>query len=207
MSLELASMDTDTLRSKILEIAKRHKASWIELGQYLYTVYNDKMYKDWGFMSFETYCWNELRLKQTTAVKLLKSYYFLEKEEPKVLNESSSSDQNPKDIPNFESVNLLRLAKNNKKITPKDYKDIRESVLEKAREPKEVKAQVKQIAFEREEEQNPEEVRRTRRNASIRRLIGFLSSTKKEMEGESLLPDHILKQMETLAQKLEDQLE
>ncbi|MBU3759573.1 MAG: hypothetical protein FGM27_06540, partial [Candidatus Omnitrophica bacterium] len=51
---------SDALRQKTIETAKRHKASWIELGQYLFTIHRDKAFKSWGFLSFETYCVKEL---------------------------------------------------------------------------------------------------------------------------------------------------
>src|SRR3989338_8674077 len=72
----------ESLRQKTQEAAKRHKASWIELGQFLLTIHKDKLYKEWGYLVFETYCKKELGIKETTAAKLLKSYSFLEKEEP-----------------------------------------------------------------------------------------------------------------------------
>ncbi len=207
MSLE-TTVDKDSLREKVLEVAKRHKASWLELGQYLYTIYSDKFYKDWGYLSFETYCWKELALKQTTAMKLLKSYYFLEKEEPKILNELVTPDVRPKEIPNYESVNLLRLARENKSFTQEDYKDVRESVIGKVSEPKEVRAQVKRIATEKiEAEQDPKELRRSKRNTAIKKLITFIGNVKNELSSDRLVPDYLIKQMSELVAKLEDQLE
>ena len=79
----------DALRNKTLDAAKRHKASWIELGQYLYAIYKDKYYKDWGYLTFEAYCGKEINVKLSTASKLLKSYDFLEKEEPLHRSESA----------------------------------------------------------------------------------------------------------------------
>lgn len=206
MSFEVTA-DKDSLREKTLEVAKRHKASWVELGQYLYSIYHDKLYKDWGFISFEAYCWKELRLKQTTAMKLLKSYYFLEKEEPKFLNEASAPEKSSNPIPSYESVNLLRLAKENKKVAAKDYESLRDGVMEKAVEPKEVRAQVKEIVGREEEEKDPKEVRRSRRNSTIKRLVTFLSNTKRELSSDRLLPEHLIKQIDALMSKLEDQLE
>ena len=68
MALSLDS-STETLRQKTLETARRHKASWIELGQYLFSIQKDKLFKQWGFLSFETYCKKELDIKETTAAK------------------------------------------------------------------------------------------------------------------------------------------
>ena len=58
---------TEALRKKTLETAQRHKASWIELGQYLFSIQKDKLYKNWNYLSFETYCRKELGIKETTT--------------------------------------------------------------------------------------------------------------------------------------------
>lgn len=194
------------LRRETLEIAKQHKASWIKLGQHLYTIQKDKFYKHWGFLSFETYCKKELGIKETTATKLLKSYAFLEKEEPRLAQADYSEEESPKAVPHYESVNLLRLARENKKLTPQDYAEVRDSVVNAGREPKEIRAQVKKLLSEYEVK-DPKEVRRTRRNAAIKRLVTILSSTKRELESEGLLPAYLIKQINDLAAKLEDQIE
>src|SRR3989338_4514298 len=98
-------VETDVFRGKVLDAAKRYKASWIELGQYLYNVYRDKLYRNWDYLDFEIYCVKELHLKQSTAVKLLKSYSFLEQEKPELVRASSEGSL-PKAVPNYESVNL-----------------------------------------------------------------------------------------------------
>ena len=197
----------EALRQKTQDAAKRHKASWIELGQYLYTIHKDKMYKEWGYLVFETYCKKELGIKETTAAKLLKSYSFLEKEEPRLAStEHFMEESSTKAVPHYESVNLLRLAKENKNLTTNDFADLRESVIQHAKEPKEVRAQVKKMLSEHEVK-DPAEVRRTRRNAAIRRLVTILSSTKRELESDGLLPAYLIKQISELAGKLEDQIE
>ncbi len=206
MALEIDTQ-SDVLRQKTLETAKRHKASWIELGQYLFSIHKDKLYKSWGFLSFETYCIKELGMKQMTATKLLKSYYFLEREEPRLADPGliENSDVAAK-VPNFESVNLLRLVKENEKLPPKDYAKVREAVIEKASEPKEVRAQVKKLLSEHEGK-DAGEVRQERRNAAIKRVISVISGVKRELEHEKLLPEYLLKQMSELVSKLQDQLE
>lgn len=206
MALELDTQ-SDALRQKTLETAKRHKASWIELGQYLFSIHRDKSFKAWGFLSFETYCVKELGMKQMTATKLLKSYYFLEREEPRLADTSliESSDPAAK-VPNFESVNLLRLVKENEKLPPQDYAKVREAVIEKASEPKEVRAQVKKLLSEHEVK-DPGEAKQERRNAVIKRMITVISGAKRELEHEKLLPDYLIKQMNELLNKLQDQIE
>jgi hypothetical protein len=199
-------IEKDELRERTLQIARQHKASWIELGQHLYTIQKDKLFRFWGYLTFEVYCRKELGLKDATAGKMVRSYSFLEREEPTYVKSEYSGDANPRKIPNFESVNMLRLAKRNKHLTEKDVSDIRDMVLESAKEPKEVRAQVKQLVSERNPE-DPAEVRKNRRNATIRRVISILNNTKTELENGGLLPNYLLTQMEELREKLEDQLE
>ena len=204
------SADSTTLREQTLEAARQHKASWIRLGQFLYTIHKEKYFKDWGFLSFEAYCMKEVGIKQTTASKLLKSYMFLEKEEPRLATQEYTEQESPKTVPSYESVNLLRLAKENNKLNPQDFSDLRKSVIEQGREPKEVKAQFKRMVETSRpvaSGDDPEEQHNARRNSSIKRLMTILLNSKREFEKEDLVPDYVLNQMVELISKLEDQLD
>lgn len=139
----MGNLSPESLRYRVLECAKTFKSSWIELGRHLFAVQKDKLYRDWGHSTFEIYCGKEIGIRQQTAVKLLKSYYFLEKEEPAYLKDRG--DESPKEVPSFESVNALRLAKHSDRISEKDYEKIREDVLEKGGEPVEVKKKIKYL--------------------------------------------------------------
>ncbi len=200
-----AEILNETLREKTLEAAKQHKLSWIQLGQYLYTVYKDKHYRNWGFLNFETYCAKELRIKSTTASKLLKSYYFLEKQKPDLVKADSESTAS-KQAPNFESVNMFRLAQNNKKLTSQDVREIEKAVFDHEREPKEIRAQMKKLLSERDD-RSPKEIKQERRNSTIKRLISTLMNAEKELKNGNLLPGYLLDQIGDLVVKLEDQLE
>lgn len=205
MSLTV-NVETDELRQKTVEIARKHKASWIELGQHLFTIYKDKHYKSWGYLSFETYCLKELGVKQTTASKLLKSYSFLEREEPRLVSNQTMEEEKPSRVPNYESVNLLRLAKENEKIAAKDYAQLRHSVIENAKEPKEVRTEIKKIEEEKID-RHSEQFKKQHRHQVIKRLITSLKTSKRELEAERVLPAYLLKQMGDLLEKLETQIE
>ncbi len=200
------NLEQDQLREKIVEVARRHKASWIELGQYLHTIQKNKIFKYWGYLEFDNYCMKELGIKPLTALKMARSYLYLEREEPKIIESHNSSDENPRTIPNYESVNILRLARKNPLLKPNELATLREHVFEEAKEPKDVRARVKHFLSDREVKDSVQ-VRKTRRNAAIKRLISVLTHTRKELEGEKLLPAHILNQMDELSARLEDQLE
>lgn len=51
------------------------------------------------------------------ASKLFRSYQFLEKEEPKFIDPEKLAEEPVESLPNYESVNLLRLAQRNEKFT------------------------------------------------------------------------------------------
>ncbi len=188
-------------------MAKRHKASWIQLGQYLFSIQKDKLFRDWGFLSFDTYCYKELGLRFNTASKMLKSYAFLEKEEPRLIEKKADEYEGTQNIPGYEAVNILRLAKENKNFDSHDYADLRQSVLQTVKEPKDLRAQVKKMLEARIEEKDPKEVRRTRRNAAIKRVVAQLNSLSREMQADGMLPDFLVKQVKDLITKLQDQLE
>ncbi len=154
----------------------------------------------------ECYCRKELHIRETTAAKLLKSYYHLEKEEPRIATANYLEGDSPAVIPDYESVNLLRLAKNNKNISPQDFAQIRSSVIQNGKEPKDVREQVKKLLSD-QEIKDPAEVRRTRRNAAIKRIVSVITMAKKELQNENLLPDNLLKQMTQLVEKLQEQIE
>ncbi|MBI2094755.1 MAG: hypothetical protein HYT89_01130 [Candidatus Omnitrophica bacterium] len=141
----MEGLEPGSFRYKALDAARGFKSSWIELGQCLFSVYRDKSYREWGYLTFEAYCAKEIGIRQPTAVKLLKSYAFLEREEPAFLKREALEERQPSRIPGYESVNALRLAKDNKDLSPTDYEAIREEVLDHAKEDGEVKKKIRYI--------------------------------------------------------------
>ena len=109
---KMEGVEKDSIRYRILESTKNFKTSWIELAQALYSTWKDKLYKEWGYLTFEAYTSKEIGIKKQTAMKLLKSYYFLEKEEPSYLKENYEGSKDAASVPTYDAVNVLRLAKN-----------------------------------------------------------------------------------------------
>ncbi|MFH1381247.1 MAG: hypothetical protein ABIH57_03655, partial [Candidatus Omnitrophota bacterium] len=70
---KMENMDGDSVRYLVLNSAKAFKKSWITLGQALYTVWKDKLYKNWGYNTFEAYTTKETGIRKQTALKLLRS--------------------------------------------------------------------------------------------------------------------------------------
>jgi hypothetical protein len=199
---KMEQVDESSLRYHVLDSAKKFKTSWIDLGRSLYAVWKDKLYKGWGFTTFDAYTIKEVGIRKQTAVKLLKSYYFLEKEEPQYLAQETTQPAEAAAIPSYESVDVLRRAKTNKAIDQRDYSRLKEEVFEKGKDAQEVKKDLTSLIRQRQELE-PEEAYAQKRMTLVKRLTGTLRSIKDEAEISKLLPMPLLRELEQIIRKLE----
>lgn len=202
---KMEGLDEKSLRYQTLQSAKRFKTSWIELGQYLQTVCGGKHYKNWGYVSFESYCAKEIGIKTSTALKLLRSYYFLEREEPSFLKTKLIDSDKVVELPSFDSVNILRLARDKKGLKDEDYKTLRHSVLDKGENPKEVRNTLRTI-LDSYAELDPEEEKKKRYIATINRFLSILRNLKREMEHSGMLSKKVLRDIDQLITKVESEM-
>ncbi|MEI8344904.1 MAG: hypothetical protein WCG06_02410 [Candidatus Omnitrophota bacterium] len=203
IELQMQRLDPGSYRYQTLQASKDFKNSWIILGRYLYTVYKDKLYKDWGFLTFEAYCAKEVGIRQNTAVKLLKSYYFLEKEEPDYLQKEAFEKRRPDQIPTVDSVNALRLAKGNEAISEDDYEELRDDVLENAREESEVKKKVRYLLKTGPKASETQAM--SPKEESLKRLAQYLQNYKNGISDLDV-PVKISKKLDELLELLADYL-
>ncbi len=202
---KMENIDPNSLRYQILKNARDFKTSWIELGRALYTVFKDKLYKDWGYSSFDIYTAKEIGIRKQTAMKLLRSYYFLEKEEPAYLKKDHTQPTDASLIPSYESVDLLRQAKNKKILDDEDYSVLKKEVFEKGRDASEVRKGLTAIVRQRQELE-PEEAREKRKISTLRRFLGVLKSLKQEIEAAKLAPASLIKEAAALIAKFEEEI-
>jgi len=198
----MESLDTNSLRYQVLKSAKDFKFSWIELGRFLYSVYKDKMYKEWGYIDFDVYVSKEIGIRKQTAMKLLKSYYFLEKEEPQYLRPDYAETAKPANIPSYESVNILRQAKNKKGLDEHDYSDLKKDIFERGKDAQEVKRNLGVIIRQRQE-LDPEETQEKRKRSTVNRLLGQLRLLKQEAQVLKLLSAPIIKELDNLIKNID----
>ncbi len=199
---KMEDMDAGSLRYRVLENAKNFKTSWIDLGQILFTVWRDKLYKDWGYEEFDAYTTKEIGIQKQTALKLLRSYSFLEKEEPRYLRKDYNEQVEAGSVPTYEAVDVLRQASNNKEIDKTDYARIKKYVLEDGKDAKEVKKDLTSI-IKRQEELQPEEVWREKRMVLVKRSVNLLKSVKKEIKISKVLPVKIIGKIDELIEEIE----
>jgi len=202
---KMENLDSGSLRYHILESARNFKCSWIELGRSLYSVWKDKMYKEWGYVNFDVYVSREIGIRKQTAMKLLKSYYFLEKEEPQYLKNDYAKENQPANIPSYESVDILRQAKNKKVLDEDDYNNLKKEIFEKGRDAQELKKNLGVIIRQRQELE-PQEAQEKRKLSILKRLLGQLRMLKQEAEVLKMLPMPLIKELDALIKKIDAEM-
>jgi hypothetical protein len=195
---------SDNLRAPIAQHAKNFKLSWVQLGQGLYSVWRDKLYHAWGFEKFEDYVIRELGLKKPLALKLVKTYFFVEQDEPVYLKKEFAESRETSVIPGYEGLDVLRLARNRKELTREDYTKLRKDIFEKGKEASIVRKDLTAIIKERKKI-DPEQAREARLNTSVRRLVSALRVFKKDMETLKLAEPEIVEEAQELLERLEGQ--
>ena len=194
---------SENLRAHIAQHAKDFKLSWVLLGQGLYSVWRDKLYQSWGFEKFEDYVTQELGLKKPLALKLVKTYFFVEQDEPVYLRKEFAESRETSVVPGFESLDVLRLARAHKELTREDYAKLRKDIFEKGKEASMVRKDLTTIIKERKKV-DPQQAREARLNTSVRRLVAALRSFKKDMETLKLAEPDIIEEAEELLKRLEE---
>jgi hypothetical protein len=202
---KMEDLKPDSLRYHILESARAFKTSWIELGRALYSAWKDKLYKEWGYASFDIYTAREIGIRKQTAMKLLRSYYFLEREEPEYLKKDYAESREAAIVPGYESIDVLRLAKNKKGLDSQDYAHLKKEIFEKGRDVREVRKDLVSLLRQRQELE-PEEAYQKRRLVTVKRFLSTLKSLKKEIEVSKLLPAPLIKEVAALISRLESEL-
>jgi len=139
-------------------------------------------------------------------MKLLRSYYFLEKEEPAYLKDDYAESADTAKLPSYEAVDLLRKAKDKKTLDSQDYAKLKKEIFEDGKDIQAVKRDLTSLIRQREELE-PEEAYKKRRRATLRRFIGSLKALKQEAEISKLLPAQLIKEAQELIRKIEEQIQ
>lgn len=194
------TQENQQLRTSLESNAKMFKTSWIFLGQALYSVYKDKLFHAWGYEKFEDYTTKELGLKKSVALKLVKTYWFVEQHEPEYLKEEMSQ-KDAAIIPSYEPLDLLRKAKS-KDLTREDYQKVREQVFS-GKDASLIKKDL--TAMIKERKQVDPDVERDKRNqAAIKKIMGALNLFNGEMKALKLIESDILEKSEGLLKIIQE---
>ena len=121
---KLGEVSPGSFRHSVLDAARRFKASWVELGKLLVDVRDRALFSEWGFASFDQYCSKELHIRKSTAEKLVRSFAFLARHEPKAVG----NDDLVRTAPAFEVVEVLAGAEERGQLDADEYRAIRQSI-------------------------------------------------------------------------------
>jgi hypothetical protein len=138
----MRELDPSSERYRVLDVARRFKSSWVELGQELLRVNRDNLYRQWGYENFQEYCSREIRIKQPTAQKLTRAYHYLSREEPELLSRKAEL----KPLPDYRTIDLLREAREEQGFSGEQYAALRKAALEEERSHPVVRKQFKEMA-------------------------------------------------------------
>lgn len=201
----LSQIDGDSFRHHVLTTAKSFKTSWVELGRALYAVYKDKLYREWGYQTFDGYVTKEIGIRKQTSLKLLRSYFFLEKEEPQYLKEKYEKSGDVATLPSYETIDILRRAKGNKNLDSHDYVQLRKDVFDKGRDVAEVRKGLTVLMHQRKDIE-PEEAWAQKKERNVKRLLTTLRSLWREVEDLKILPAAVMADMKKLIDRLDAEL-
>ncbi|MCK4912441.1 MAG: hypothetical protein KAS05_01820 [Candidatus Omnitrophica bacterium] len=199
----LSDMDPNAVRAQVKKATLDFKNSWRNLAQALYTVYKDKLYRNWGYEKFDRYTEKEVHIRKHTAMKLIRSYTFLESEEDSLCltNESESDSVADKPSLTLEAADILRKAK--KSLDQGDYEKVKKDIIGGGKESKEVKKDLTALIMKRRKDVNPEEVRTKHRQIAINRFLGLLKAFKNEIEVLKILPGSVAEDIGQLLKTIE----
>jgi hypothetical protein len=108
-------------------------------------------------------------------------------------------------LPNCDSVDILRLAKDKKGLNEKDYKTLRYRVMDEAEEPKEVRSELRSI-LESYPEAHSEDEQRRKQQGTVKRFLGTLKNLRKEIEHSGVLSKKLAMEIDQLIAKIELEL-
>lgn len=166
------SPGSDPYRQTVLAAARRFKSTWVELGKLLTRVRDESLWEGWGFPSFEGYCAKELHIRKSTALKLTRSFSFLQRHEP----DQVAREALPERAPAFEVVEVLADAEERGQLPPDEYQQIRESIWNPERPVSELKRELTERYPRPAPEPRPTSLQLRRFAQAYRKLAGELAA-------------------------------
>jgi hypothetical protein len=127
IAARIEELPEGSVRRRVLESARRFKASWVELARLLVQVKREEAWREWGYPSFERYCTGELFIRKQTAEKLLASFGFLQRHEPAL-----ASPRGEPRAPPFEVIEVLSRAEAAGRFSETGWQEMREEILERS---------------------------------------------------------------------------
>ena len=174
----------DTFRHTVLASSRRFKSTWVELGKLLVKVRDEAL--------FEGYCLGELKIRKQTALKLTRSFSFLDRHEP----EAMSVPQATESAPPFEVVEVLAQAEERGQLSAQEYKSIRDSIWSAATPTSELRRALT--------ERFPAPEPKVSQSAELKRLWSLAKRLHAELIANKKVPGAVAERAEAVAADLEE---
>lgn len=191
-----AALEPGSFRHTVMLAARRFKSTWVELGKLLTKVRDEALFEGWGYQTFEAYCLAELRIRKNTALKLTRSYSFLDKHEPQAL-QRSAEEVAEKPAPPWEVVQVLAEAEDRGQLSAQEYKSIRDSIWNPDAQVSELRREI-QEKFPAPEEPRPSGAH------ELKRLAGLARKLSEELRGNRSVPKAIAERAEALYEEVQE---
>ena len=180
-----------------MSAARRFKAGWAELGRLLVEVRDSGAFSEWGYPSFEAYCSTELHIRKQTAEKLLRSFTFLSRREPKVFSERArNTNEEPLEAPAFEVVEVLADADQRGQLSDAEYRRIRDSIWNPDRPASDLRRELAE-RFPKPEPPPPSD------EVQLRRLAHTTRKLAQDLKASRAIPRGLAERARALAEELE----
>lgn len=202
-NISLNDMDSGAVRNRIQSITRDFKNCWRNLAQALQIVWKDKLYREWGYSTFDQYTEKEITMRKHTAMKLIHSYEFLEseKEDLSYTQENSKEDKPREPALTFEAASLLRRAK--KTLGDENYQKVKKDLLRENKNTQEVKKDLTALILKRRKDLDPEKERTRQNKFAINRFLAVLRTFNHDIEILKILPDSIAGKINSLIENIE----
>ena len=193
LSQKAQELPQGSFRHTVVLAARRFKASWVELGKLLVKVRNEALFTQWGFDSYEAYCLKELHIRKQTAEKLARSFSFLSRHEPRVMEETDFTQQ----APAFEVVEVLVNAEERGQLSADEYRSIRDSIWNPEKPTTELRREISE-RFPPPPPETPAEALALQKMASLARKLA------RELSGNLRVPSALKDRATALADEVEE---
>ncbi len=183
---KMVGLEPDDPRYIVLKATIDYKASWLELGEHLNVVAENKDYKQWGYKNFKTYCAEELQLNQAVARKLVRGFQWIDAQAPQFLpryvdEEVSIEPQAAalSSVPDVEAISVLVTAQrelDKDRLSTQDYDSLKERALSGEANARELRKELKEQLPAPTVDPAKEQIKVLRRTlTATERIIGQLT--------------------------------
>ncbi len=135
----------DPERVDALAKARAFKRSWLELAEVLASVFERKLFKSWGYETFDEYCRKELHITTSTAHKLLGSFRFLKSSAPKIIERAREEPAAP--IPSMKAIDFVARAEKRGAADEGVLREIRRAAFDEGADAPMLTRRFKEVAF------------------------------------------------------------